>query len=196
MTYDKKTPQRHRLIYIAFSAALIVLQSTTGFAMEFIRAHEPQRVEPLRVMTPRFELDQKEEHHFLSKEEMESSRIEIRDGVLYGAKSEVPLKSGHFMYFLTMTNELYVLPANYHEGRGPEGRIFHSSFDLMLDPSTQTGACKMAGEMMIRNDSVHRIFVNHDSGHYRPEFEKTKLVEDSLRAAGYAGEIIRTQETW
>jgi hypothetical protein len=152
---------------------------------------------PLAVTPERFALDQKEKKHVLSAEEIATLQVFIKDGALHNVKSEETLKTGHYMYFLNMSDELFLIPLGAAEHRGDDGRVFHSSFDPQLDPHSRKGICKMAGEMLlVHTESRHVCRINHDSGHYKPPFEKTALVQQVLLEHGFKGEIILTKETW
>ncbi len=187
------------LIYSVIAGALspmsrsLAMDDATGTTTP-VRRHSAAT--PLRVTPQRFQQNLREGFLFLSKEELANSKVITINGMLCSADTLQPLGSGHYMYFLHNNGDLYIRKVGFDPNRGDEERLFHSSFDIDLDLANGRGNCEMAGELMIRTNTPKKITINNDSGHYKPAFQRTELVEETLINMGYTGEILRTEETW
>jgi hypothetical protein len=107
-----------------------------------------------------------------------------------------PVKTGVYNYFLSTDHSLYIMGIQ-DQFVEDTGAIFgHLSFDRTLNPETRQGMCQMAGELNLIVGTNPKVFINHASGHYKPPFEKTLLIQNWLIEMGYLGTIIRTQESW
>lgn len=133
---------------------------------------------------------------YLSAEGLKDTQVIVKEGALYWVKSGEPVKAGIYNYFLSTDHLLYIMGIYDQFVEESEAIFGHLSFDRTIDPTTRQGMCQMAGEINLITGTSPKIWINHASGHYKPPFEKTVLVENWLRSMGYSGIIMRTSESW
>ena len=115
------------------------------------------RLKSLQVTPGSFEKDVKRNLPRLTGDHLELFKICVdKDGASFFNLQNKKLIY-QIIYFFHRNGSLYGMPVSYSEDRGFQ----HSSFDTQ-----EMTDCVMAGEMNITSE---KIYINDDSGHYKPE---------------------------
>lgn len=172
---------------LLFKFFLFILINLLTFDAQAMLSTPPKPKRHLTVTPNHERIDKDPRRNFrrLTDDEKAASIIKIQNGIITDTSGNRLV--GRFMYFLTMSNTLYMRPFLMDQGS-----VFHSSFDHESYPLAM--ACRMAGEILIDEHPANAVLINNDSGHYKPPVERLQLMEEVLIQKGYLGTIRLTDQ--